>query len=89
VALTLREYNYMLVGAFELLGARRDELTAYGESLAARRDAWIARSELELALGRRLPPPAAGDERPEAAPEAEPAPPAPEGHEHHPHHGGH
>jgi len=86
VALTLREYNYMIVGAFELLAARQDELAAYRDSLSALRDAWIAHAELELALGRKLPAPAA---EPARDGEAEPAPPAPsEGHEHH-HHGGH
>lgn len=61
VALTLREFNFMIAGAFELLAARRDELAAEREALAALRDAWIARSELELALGRRLPLPAAAE----------------------------
>jgi cobalt-zinc-cadmium efflux system outer membrane protein len=89
VELTLREYNYMLVGAFELLSARKDELAAYRDSLAARRDSWIAWSELELAVGRRLATAAAAAE-PATPPEPReaPSPAPPTGHEHH-HHGGH
>ena len=78
VELTLREYNYMLVGAFDLLAARKEELGAYRDALAAQRDYWIAHGELELALGRRLAAPASA---PAPEPRAERSEP--------PHHGGH
>lgn len=55
----LERYNYMLVGVFELLQAKREELDAYQEYLEAVRDYWLARSELRLAAGGRLP----GDEQ--------------------------
>ncbi len=55
-----QEYNFMLIGVFQLLQAKRDEITAQGESIEALRDYWIARSELERAVGGRLTPAAQG-----------------------------
>lgn len=52
------ETNFMLIGAFELLQARREEFDAYQEYLEAVRDYWVARVQLRLAAGGRLP----GDE---------------------------
>jgi outer membrane protein, heavy metal efflux system len=52
---TQLEYNAMLVGVFQLLVAKRDEIDsgrAYIESL---RDYWIARTDLESAVGGELP----------------------------------
>lgn len=51
---TQREYNYMLVGVFQLLQAKQDEINARREHLEAQRDYWIARTELEHALGGGL-----------------------------------
>lgn len=59
VGRTLEEQNYMLVGVFELLQAKREELDAYQEYLEAVRDYWLARVELRRAIGGRLP----GDEQ--------------------------
>lgn len=58
VSRTLEEYNFMLTGVFELLQARREELSAYQEYLLAVRDYWLARIELRRTVGGRLP----GDE---------------------------
>jgi len=81
VRLTLEEYNYMLVGAFDLLLAKRDEVASYRDYVAALRDYWIARSALEAAVGRRI--------EPEPEPATAPAPePASEPEPHHPHHHG-
>lgn len=58
VARTLEEFNFMLVGAFELLQAKREGYDAYQEYLEAVRDYWLTRTELRRAAGGRLP----GDE---------------------------
>jgi cobalt-zinc-cadmium efflux system outer membrane protein len=54
--------NFMLVGQFELLLAKQEEYDAWQGYLEAVRDYWIARSDLERAIGGTLPgaaPPAA------------------------------
>ena len=68
---TLLHYNAMQKSNYELLAAKERLLVAERESLEALRDYWIARAELERAIGGGLPavPPAA-----EAVPKAEPAP---------------
>jgi cobalt-zinc-cadmium efflux system outer membrane protein len=48
---TQLEYNFMLAGVYQLLQAKQDEFNARQEHLEARRDYWIARAELEHALG--------------------------------------
>jgi len=53
--LTLQQYNAMLVGTYQLLETRTDQIDARREYVKALRDYWIARSELELAVGGRLP----------------------------------
>ena len=49
-----QQYDAMLLGVYQLLQARRGEFTAYADSIAALRDYWIARSELERTIGARL-----------------------------------
>ncbi len=54
VAETEREYNTMLIGVFQLLQAKRDEIEAqrrYIETLTAY---WVGRTELERAVGGEL-----------------------------------
>ncbi len=53
--LTLQQYNAMLVGTYQLLETRSDQIDAHQEYVEALRDYWVARSELELAVGGRLP----------------------------------
>lgn len=48
-----RYQNYMLIGQFELILAKRDEYDAYQQYLEAVRDYWIARAELRRAAGGR------------------------------------
>lgn len=55
VELSLVQYNFMLLGTFELLVARQDEIEARHEFIGSMRDYWIARSELERAVGGNLP----------------------------------
>lgn len=54
-ARTLEEVNSMLSGAFELLATRREQFAAYREYIDAVRDYWLARVDLERALGANLP----------------------------------
>ncbi|MBI3271200.1 MAG: TolC family protein [Planctomycetes bacterium] len=49
-------YNYMLIGVFALLELKRAEIDAYLEYIEALRDYWIARAELERAVGGGLEP---------------------------------
>jgi cobalt-zinc-cadmium efflux system outer membrane protein len=46
----------MLLGVYQLLQARQSELEAYRDFIEALRDYWIARSDLERAIGARLTP---------------------------------
>ncbi|HUO82465.1 MAG TPA: TolC family protein [Gammaproteobacteria bacterium] len=54
VARTQEQVNFMLMGPFELLRARRQEYDAYQGYLEAVRDYWLARAELGRAVGRTL-----------------------------------
>jgi outer membrane protein TolC len=59
-------FNFMLIGAFDLIQAKRDQYDAWQGYFESLRDYWIARSELRAATGGLLPgdtevlPPAAG-----------------------------
>ena len=55
VALSLQEYNFMLIGAFELLSAKRDEIDAYRGYVDALRDFWISYADLRQAIGGEFP----------------------------------
>ena len=52
---SLRNYNYMLLGPGQLVLARQNELESEREALEALKHYWLARVELESALGSRLP----------------------------------
>ncbi len=56
VQLTLEQYNMMLQGTYDLLAAREREVETERAYIEAWRDYWIARVELERALGGRLGP---------------------------------
>jgi cobalt-zinc-cadmium efflux system outer membrane protein len=55
VDLTLKNYNYMLMGAFDLLMAKQQEYESYQKYLEAVRDYWIIRADMQRSLGGRLP----------------------------------
>ena len=55
VAEMQKRYNFMLIGAFELLQAKQAEYDAYQGYLDALRDYWLARTALKLAVGGELP----------------------------------
>ena len=54
-ALAQVQYDAMLVGVYQLLQIRQQEVGAMAEYLAALRDYWTARSDLERVVGGRLP----------------------------------
>jgi cobalt-zinc-cadmium efflux system outer membrane protein len=68
-----RFQNFMLIGQFELLLAKQQEYDVYQGYLEAVRDFWIARTDLERAVGGALP--GGSPERPAGA-AGEPAPDA-------------
>jgi cobalt-zinc-cadmium efflux system outer membrane protein len=85
VALSLEQYNAMLLGVYQLIQAKQGETNAYRGYIEAVRAYWTARVEVERAIGGRLPAPAAG---PANAPERPLSPPPPastpgQEHEHH------
>ena len=55
VALSQEQYDAMLLGVFQLIVAKQQELHAYRESIEALRDYWVLRSELEYRAGGLLP----------------------------------
>jgi cobalt-zinc-cadmium efflux system outer membrane protein len=55
VDLTLKNYNYMLTGAFDLIMAKQQEFEAYQKYLEVLRDYWITRADMQRSLGGRLP----------------------------------
>ena len=78
---TQRQYNGMLIGVFQLLQAKRDQVDAGRRYVEVLTEYWVSRADLERAVGGELrleesPPPA-------QAPAGEPA----MHHQHH-HHGG-
>lgn len=76
---TQEQVNFMLLGVFELLLAKREEYDAYQEYLEAVRDYWVARAELKRIVGGRLPDDDAAAQQPtigiEAVLPSERAPP--------------
>jgi cobalt-zinc-cadmium efflux system outer membrane protein len=83
VELSQQEYDSMLLGVYQLVAAKRSEVSAYRDYIDTVRDYWTARAELERALGAPLPIAAVSGETPPQAPSQ--APPAPQGeHHHHP-----
>ncbi|MBX7079837.1 MAG: TolC family protein [Nannocystaceae bacterium] len=55
VSRALEQYNGMLMGTYELLETRKAQVEAQHEQVIALRDYWVARAQLELAVGGRLP----------------------------------
>lgn len=73
-----RHFNYMLIGAFQLLQFKQQEIAAQQAYIEALRDYWIALAELERAVGGRLPdiaavPPTSPSRQPEPESQEVPA----------------
>jgi outer membrane protein TolC len=58
----LLRYNGMLASVFELLADSREQAAAVNGYIDALKDYWLAETDLEQALGGRLPPPASGQD---------------------------
>lgn len=82
-----RHFNYMLIGAFQLLQFKQQEIAAQQTYIDALRDYWIARAELERAVGGRLPE-AALVPQADQSPQPEPEPREVPATDHPHHHGG-
>ena len=67
VALAQQQYDAMLLGVYQLIAAKQGEVDAYREYIEAARDYWVARSDLERAVGGRIGPPPAAPPAPEPA----------------------
>ena len=59
VTLSMEQYNAMLLGAYQLLIARQNEVNAYREFIESLRDYWTARADLERVTGGIVPMPKA------------------------------
>jgi outer membrane protein, heavy metal efflux system len=68
---TLRKYNAMDAGPFQLLQAKRDQIEAARAYVEVLRDYWIVHTQVETLRAGRLPD-AAGDPAAPAAPSARP-----------------
>lgn len=81
VSETLKFYNGMLIGVYDLLLASREQVQTGRLYIDANRDFWLAWTDLERAVGGRIPPgqPAT---RPTKPSESEPGAPAPAGDAH-------
>ena len=55
VALSQEQYNAMLLGTYQLLQTKQNEVNAYREFIEALRDYWTARADLERATGGTVP----------------------------------
>jgi cobalt-zinc-cadmium efflux system outer membrane protein len=58
VRFSQEQYDAMLLGVYQLIQAKQAEFDAYREYIEALRDYWIARSDLERAVGGRVGGPA-------------------------------
>ena len=57
-------YNAMLLGVFQLLAARREQIDTYRDYLEGVRDYWTTRAELERAAGGSLLPQSSQEKKP-------------------------
>lgn len=61
------QYNGMQIGLYELLAAKREQIEAYRAYIGSVRDYWLARAELERAMGGRIGEPPARSDGPDDA----------------------
>ena len=55
IELSQRNYNFMLLGPYQLILAKQNEINAQSESIQAQKDYWMARTDLEHSIGGSLP----------------------------------
>ena len=68
--LSQRQYNFMLLGPYQLIMAKQNEINAQGEYVESLKDYWMAHADLQRALGGDLRP--AGKEPVSSPPAAPP-----------------
>ncbi len=74
VELSQPYYNFMLIGVYQLLQAKQNEILAYREYVEALKEYWIAKAELERVVGGKLPEEqAASESKTQPAPNPPPA----------------
>jgi cobalt-zinc-cadmium efflux system outer membrane protein len=66
VSETLKFYNGMLVGLYDLLLAKQAQVQTARQYVSANKEFWLAWTDLELALGGKFPLPATVDNRSDA-----------------------
>ncbi len=49
-----KHYNYMLVGVYDLLNAKKEEIESYHKFVESLKDYWLLRSELERLIGEKI-----------------------------------
>ncbi len=49
-----KHYNFMLVGVYDLLNAKKEEIESYHKFIESLKEYWILRSELELLAGEKI-----------------------------------
>lgn len=54
--LSQRHYNFMLLGPYQLILAKQNEITAQGEYVESLKDYWMAHADLQRAIGGDLRP---------------------------------
>ena len=84
LALSQQQYDAMLLGVYALIQVKQSEVNAYREYIEAVRDYWIARSDVERAIGGAFPVLDSGTTAPMPSPIPSGAP-APRSSEHHHH----
>jgi cobalt-zinc-cadmium efflux system outer membrane protein len=76
LALGLQQYNFMLLGPFDLLRTKQDEIAASRRLIEAMRDYWIARAELDRAMSGQTVAPSPNAAAPRPADRRATPPPA-------------
>ncbi len=79
VRFSQEQYDAMLIGVYQLIQAKQSEFEAYREYIEALRDYWIARSDLERAIGGRIE---GASSSPSAGPGTSTVAPPPPAHSH-------
>jgi cobalt-zinc-cadmium efflux system outer membrane protein len=83
VALSQQQYDAMLLGVYQLLAAKQSEVNGYREYIEATRDYWLARVDLERAVGVRMAQPPTSPPSPPGVAPTSPSDGPPAEHHHH------
>jgi cobalt-zinc-cadmium efflux system outer membrane protein len=78
VSETLKLYNGMLVGVYDLLLAKQNQILTARQYITSSRDFWLAWTDLERTVGGKLPRPASASSEGQSGAPTTTAPPKPE-----------